>query len=195
MISSLYKIFESDEVNVEEVHSLMSAYKSNPAEWLKYAKFDKFRYTRNLVDAGNGKFNLMVLCWGEGHGSSIHDHADAHCFMKILAGDLCEVRFEWPTTNPNKNDQCVSNMKEISRTRLPTNGVCYINDSLGLHRVENLSYSDCAVSLHLYCPPFQACKVFNERTGLSIKAPVTFWSMYGKKNKQEKNQKIEPEDN
>lgn len=43
LISSLYKIFESDEVNVEEVHSLMSAYKSNPAEWLKYAKFDKFR--------------------------------------------------------------------------------------------------------------------------------------------------------
>lgn len=58
-----------------------------------------------------------------------------------------------------------------------------LTDSLGLHRVENLSYSDCAVSLHLYCPPFQACKVFNERTGLSIKAPVTFWSMYGKKNK------------
>lgn len=26
------------------------------------------RYTRNLVDEGNGKFNLMILCWGEGHG-------------------------------------------------------------------------------------------------------------------------------
>ncbi|EGV95512.1 Autophagy-related protein 12 [Cricetulus griseus] len=26
------------------------------------------RYTRNLVDQGNGKFNLMILCWGEGHG-------------------------------------------------------------------------------------------------------------------------------
>ena len=27
-----------------------------------------FRYTRNLVDEGNGKFNLIVLCWGEGQG-------------------------------------------------------------------------------------------------------------------------------
>ena len=26
------------------------------------------RYTRNLVDEGNGKFNLMILCWGENHG-------------------------------------------------------------------------------------------------------------------------------
>lgn len=34
----------------------------------------------------------MVLCWGEGHGSAIHDHANAHCVMKILQGKLCEVR-------------------------------------------------------------------------------------------------------
>ena len=41
------------------------------------------RYTRNLVDEGNGKFNLMLLCWGEGHSSAVHDHSDAHCFMKV----------------------------------------------------------------------------------------------------------------
>lgn len=87
---------------------------------------DMFRYTRNLVDAGNGKFNLMVLCWGEGHGSSIHDHANAHCFMKILAGNLSEVRFEWPH-NVNEHDASMPSMKETSRTVLPTNGVCYIN--------------------------------------------------------------------
>ena len=26
------------------------------------------RYTRNLVDQGNGKFNFIILCWGEDHG-------------------------------------------------------------------------------------------------------------------------------
>ena len=26
------------------------------------------RYTRNLVDEGNGKFNVIILCWGEGQG-------------------------------------------------------------------------------------------------------------------------------
>ena len=29
------------------------------------------RYTRNLVDEGNGKYNLIVLCWGEGQGRSV----------------------------------------------------------------------------------------------------------------------------
>ena len=42
------------------------------------------RYTRNLVDRGNGRYNLIVLCWDSGQGSSIHDHGDSHCFMKVL---------------------------------------------------------------------------------------------------------------
>ena len=53
-------------VNIEEVEELLGNYKSNPADWRKYAKFDKYKYTRNLVHEGNGKFNLMLLCWAPG---------------------------------------------------------------------------------------------------------------------------------
>lgn len=79
----LHHVFESEEVNIEMVETLMNAYKSNRQDWGKYAKFDPYRYTRNLVDEGNGKFNLMLLCWGEGHGSSIHDHADVSLVGKF----------------------------------------------------------------------------------------------------------------
>lgn len=100
------------------------------------------RYTRNLVDAGNGKFNLMILCWGEGHGSAIHDHADAHCFMKMLKGELQEIRYAWPNDGLI-SEQCPmgdigmsdersmeydgEELREISRTTMETDGVCYIN--------------------------------------------------------------------
>lgn len=91
------------------------------------------RYTRNLVDDGNGKFNLLILCWGEGHGSPIHDHADSHCFMKILEGSLSEVRFTWPKSDAaaykqtiNSSNEC-KNLKEISRGELHLNEVAYIN--------------------------------------------------------------------
>lgn len=43
LIENLYEIFENDRVNVEEVQALMSAYQSNPAEWLKFAKFDRYK--------------------------------------------------------------------------------------------------------------------------------------------------------
>lgn len=62
----------------------------------------------------------MAICWGEGHGSSIHDHTDSHCFMKILQGTLQETRFAWP----EKNDEP---LKETRRTTLPLNEVAYMN--------------------------------------------------------------------
>lgn len=200
LISGLHNAFASDRVNIELVNHLMLSYQSNPADWRKFAKFDRYRYTRNLVDAGNGKFNLMILCWNEGHASAIHDHADSHCFMKMLKGQLSEVRFAWPkdttvaedcNADIGKSDgSCVAEydseeLEEISRTTMDTNGVCYINDSLGLHRVENPSHADVAVSLHLYCPPFDTCSIFNKQTGKRTKCKVTFWSKYGVRESQD----------
>lgn len=147
LVDELHRVFAEDRVNVEYVQYLMESYRSDPAEWLKYAKFNKFRYTRNLVDAGNGKFNLMVLCWGEGNGSSIHDHPRSDCVMKILAGQLTEVRFAWPTASKSPtddeaaagrgrgdnddddDDDEVRPMYETSRTVLETDGICHINGS------------------------------------------------------------------
>lgn len=247
LVEELHRVFSRDYVNVQEVQKLMGGYKSNPKDWSKYAKFDRFRYTRNLVDAGNGAFNIMILCWGPGHASAIHDHADSHCFMKLLSGNLDEVRYEWPEnvqpevmkvlkknkprrkccsesqdglvekisklncqnesgddrrqTDRCPNDKCdggknsdenlsddegydIRDMKVRGRSKMEVNDVCYINDALGLHRVENPSHVDGAVSLHLYCPPFDSCRVFDARTGKPTEVKVTFWSMYGKKIKR-----------
>ena len=91
MIERLSELFDSEVVNIEEVEAVLASYKSRPSDWKKYAKFDKYKYTRNLVHKGNGKFNLMLLCWAPGNQSTIHDHANAHCFVKVLDGNLKEV--------------------------------------------------------------------------------------------------------
>ncbi|XP_047523733.1 cysteine dioxygenase 1 isoform X1 [Pieris napi] len=244
LIEELHRVFSHSHVNIQDVQKLMLGYKSDPKDWRKYAKYDRFRYTRNLVDEGNGAFNIMILCWGPGHASAIHDHADSHCFMKLLSGSLEEVRYDWPDNvqpevikkmkrkakrcclesedlensdakctngdkgnrqNGKENGNCqiagdnvncedefdefrenydIKSMKEVGRTRLEINDVCYINDALGLHRMENPSHVDGAVSLHLYCPPFNSCRVFDARTGKPTEVKVTFWSMYGKKIKR-----------
>ncbi|XP_046459355.1 cysteine dioxygenase type 1-like [Daphnia pulex] len=188
LIAELHKAFESDSVDVDHVTQLMQSYKSNPADWGKFAKFDRYRYTRNLVDEGNGKFNLMLLCWGEGHSSAVHDHADAHCFMKMLDGTLKEVRFAWPSDGNNSSPATTESgagdaqeLQTTGSTLLEVNGVCYINDSLGLHRVENPSHVDRSVSLHLYSPPFDTCHMFDQRTGKKTAAKVTFWSKFGER--------------
>ncbi|XP_006609569.1 cysteine dioxygenase type 1 [Apis laboriosa] len=193
LIDALHEAFKTDHVNIDEVQNLMALYRSNPLEWKKYAKFDRYRYTRNLVDEGNGRFNLMVLCWGEGHGSAIHDHANAHCIMKILQGELCETRYAWPKSNNEMKES--EELQELKRNTLGLNEICYINDSLGLHRVENPSTVNPAVSLHLYSPPFSSCSVFNKQTGQKTSCKVTFWSKYGEKRNREVQDARCPEDN
>lgn len=196
LVEALHDAFKTDHVNIDDVQELMASYKSNPVEWKKYAKFDRYRYTRNLVDEGNGRFNLMVLCWGEGHGSAIHDHANAHCVMKILQGELCETRYAWPTANEIKNKSVEpEGLKELDRTTLDLDEICYINDTMGLHRVENPSAVNPAVSLHLYSPPFSSCSVFNKQTGQRTECKVTFWSKYGEKRNWDIQEARCPEDN
>lgn len=89
--------------------------------------------------------------WNPGKGSPIHDHANAHCIMKVLAGELVETVYETP-------DQESTRTKPLavkSESRHQTNDVTYISDDIGLHRVHNPSTDQIAVSLHctLYIIP------------------------------------------
>ena len=50
----------SDDVNVADLEALMQDYQTDLDDWSKYAFSDASRgYTRNLVDEGNGKSNLV----------------------------------------------------------------------------------------------------------------------------------------
>ncbi|KAJ7427564.1 Cysteine dioxygenase type 1 [Willisornis vidua] len=150
LVRILHQIFAEDKVSVEEVQALMESYESNPEEWLQYAKFDQYRYTRNLVDNGNGKFNLMILCWGEGHG------------RESLMLDYGVSQGE--------------GFGEETSVLQPS-----VEDSIGLHRVENISHTETAVSLHLYSPPFDTCNTFDQRTGHKHKVTMTFYSQFGER--------------
>lgn len=51
---------DSADVDENELQELMEAYVSNESEWKRYFfASDKIPYTRNLVDRGNGKSNLV----------------------------------------------------------------------------------------------------------------------------------------
>ncbi|KAJ4300178.1 hypothetical protein N0V88_002847 [Collariella sp. IMI 366227] len=169
----------SDDVDVDHLNQLMRDYASDTREWSKFAMGDESRaYTRNLVDEGNGKSNLLVLVWSPGKGSPIHDHGNAHCLMKILHGNLTETRYAFPEGDEEKP------MRVISERVHKENKVAYMADDLGVHRVSNQG-SDFAVSLHLYTPPNVArggCHIFNAETGKKSHIKnCGYYSAYGKK--------------
>lgn len=118
----------------------------------------------------------LILVWTPGKGSPIHDHADAHCLMKVLKGRLLETRY----CHPSLDTPLVVDKETV----YSANQVTYMADSLGLHRISNPG-NDIAVSLHLYTPPNAAregCNVFDEKTGRSCHVSQSnFFSRFGKK--------------
>ncbi|KAJ9608421.1 Cysteine dioxygenase [Cladophialophora chaetospira] len=164
----------SDDVDENDLIRLMEQYVSQDSQWLPYALADPSRnYTRNLVDEGNGKSNLLVVVWNPGKCSPIHDHADAHCVMKILKGSLKETLYALPAeaacTPETAVSQSDSTPPQIVREAIyRENEVTYISDKIGLHKISNPSNDQLAVSLHLYTPPHAAnfgFNLFDEKTG------------------------------
>ncbi|KAF8470544.1 cysteine dioxygenase [Kalaharituber pfeilii] len=182
----------SEDVDVNDLMGLMRSYVSDSSHWKEYALGDPSRnYTRNLVDEGNGKANLLILVWNPGKGSLIHDHANAHCIMKVLQGTLVETLYDWP--NPeivaqSGQSQTTANMTPRKTTRLSENDVTYISDKIGLHRISNPDPERVAISLHLYTPPYAAkygCRKFDESTGKATHVSLCdYFSKYGKRDKR-----------
>ncbi|QDS74091.1 hypothetical protein FKW77_009609 [Venturia effusa] len=161
----------SEDVDAKELRTVMEDYLSNEKEWAKYALRDGSRpYTRNLVDKGNGKSNLLILVWSPGKASPVHDHHGAHCLMKVLKGSLKETLYSWPDQSLAKQGISAP-LTVMKETIYNANEVAYISDTVGLHRISNPNPKEFAVSLHLYTPPYGSCFRFCEKTGKATVVP------------------------
>ncbi|KAJ6119497.1 hypothetical protein N7523_003777 [Penicillium sp. IBT 18751x] len=176
---------DSDDVDPMNIQLLMEKYVSKPSEWKPYALGDDSRsYTRNLIDEGNGKSNLLILVWSPNKGSAIHDHANAHCVMKILKGKLQETLYSWPDRQEIGSGRS-SPPQVIRQTVYGENQVTYMSDKLGLHKIFNPDPDEFAISLHLYTPPHAATHgfcLFDETTGKGNHIKQTkYFSVRGKR--------------
>jgi len=159
---------DSEDVSASELLTIMKDYTSNLDEWdpfIANRPKEGECYTRNLVDGGNGKYNLLLLVWRPGEGSRVHDHTK-HCCMKILKGRLRETLFSWPDQDLISHGQSSPPVMK-KESLLEENEVSYISNSIGLHSVFNPDPENYAVSLHLYTPPAKVCLIFDRATGES----------------------------
>ena len=117
------------------------------------------------------------MCWPEGIASPIHDHADSHCFMRILDGKAKETKYFWPAKMLNPD----GSLMEMSSRNVEAGVTAYMSDDLGLHRIENMSHTNKLCSMHLYSPPFAECNIFDKRTSKQTNVKMRFYSKFGQK--------------
>lgn len=153
------------------VAALLAAYAREERDWQPFALYDEASYTRNQL-ARNAGFELLLLCWGEGQESPIHNHEGQDCWMAVLEGRLEEVRYPMPPPgHVGPLHQGESHVYGLGQ-------VAYIRDEMGLHLVRPVGGA--AVSLHLYATPYAECNVYCPETGKITRKRMVDHSVRGR---------------
>ena len=135
----LYDILNSEYNSPSDFVNLTNIIKNyNGNDWRQYIQFNNNTYNRiRLNNYCNAKFEIYIISWKPEQMSPIHDHSDNGCIMKVLDGMLIETLYDY-------------NLVPLNETIINKNYVSFIDNHIGLHKIEALEYS---VSLHVYSPP------------------------------------------
>jgi cysteine dioxygenase len=156
------------------IAEVLGEYARANEDWTEFALFSQDHYTRNLV-ARNRDFELMILCWGAGQESPIHNHEGQDCWMAVLRGEMEEQRYEMPTPGE------AGPLRAKSTYRFGKGQVAFIRDEMGLHLVRPAASSRAGgITLHVYAQPYDDCNCYCPETGLVTRKRLGHYSIRGR---------------
>ncbi|TDH68657.1 hypothetical protein CCR75_007473 [Bremia lactucae] len=156
-----------------KLQKILENFSLSSEELEHFAHFDLSRnYTRNLISTDNETYALMLLCWNPGKYSPVHDHPTNGCWVKVIQGHVNEVRYK------EQDNKLVETANVFFKS-----GVTYMDDSFGLHKIGNPHAKDSAITMHLYSPPYEKCRIWldPENVAKSSISVANYYTEYGKK--------------
>lgn len=156
---------------------LLSSYARTNQDWREWAMFDTGCYTRNLIHREE-QYELLLLCWGAGQKSPIHNHEGQRCWMAVLEGQVAETLFHFPE-EPAPGRSAMIRPKGPGRIYSQSQ-VAFITDEIALHEIAAAGGAP-AVSLHLYSRPFSTCQVYERETGRVAVRQLSYYSVHGRR--------------
>ena len=146
-------------------NQIIHATKLKVTEFENYASWSDACYTRNCI-ADTEKFELILICWCQGHQTAIHDHGGEECWVKIIDGEFKETIYK-------KDEE--GDLKLTKTSFSKTNEITYMKDFMGFHRLENISNKK-SMSLHLYAKPIRRCTIFNETSKTFVSRDLSYYT-------------------
>ena len=133
----------SDCVPLDEIVEALPSLDITLKDVDEFVCFSDDTYQRHLIHTGPA-YQALILCWGSGQRSPIHDHRGSACGVRVLQGTLSETVFA----------RSEIGLIYANETReLLEGSVCGSFDS-DIHQVSNLQPpSRDLVTLHIYSPP------------------------------------------
>lgn len=111
-------------------------------------------YARNLV-CRTPAVELLVLCWKQGHKSTIHDHAGSLNAIRVHRGELTSRIFVAAAGRPAGTGP----VQLVAEEHVRPGGWTGV-DRGGVHQLVN-SAADDLVTVHVYAPPLSDLVVYS----------------------------------
>ena len=160
-----------------EVYEYLKSHPVEPDSLKPFLFFSHATYTRNLIFK-NELFELLALCWESGQVSRIHNHRDQQCWMTVPLGTLQVQDFRVLGRDP---DRKTCRLEASRRYPITPERPAEVDVNEPVHQVLNLAeFGGRAVSLHIYCRPFNSCEVYFPEKGNYSDVPLYYTSEYGK---------------
>ena len=171
-INRLTELIESlSELPRKEYHSLVERLDLPIWEFEPYLFWSKDFYTRNCI-VRTEDYELLVLCWEEGHKAPIHCHNGEECWFWVIDGEFRDVR--------QKSDPQSGAPVEEGEIIAKKGFQAHMGTDSEFHSLENI-HSGRSMSLHLYAKPITKCRVFNSETQQMEWKELSYHSVGGKR--------------
>ena len=176
LISKLRCCSEEDFANVMHIRELLRTSPVEPGSIQQYLIWDQKHYTRNLIDK-TLLYELMAICWEVGQGSMIHNHKGQNCWMAVPIGRLLVQNYR-VVKQDLEAGTCDIVPTDVFEMNPATPAA--VNPKQPIHKVYNPAEFDRrAVSLHVYCKPFESCIVYSDAQHKCVETKLSYTSQLG----------------
>jgi cysteine dioxygenase len=110
-----------------------------------YVQFNDTTYRRNQIRLSRW-YEALIICWGPGQKSYIHDHHGSSCCFRVIEGSAKEIICKRTGRTAD-----LPLVRAIATRSLPEGFVCG-SSSEHIHEVINDTDRD-LITLHVYSPP------------------------------------------
>jgi len=141
---------QSDVPSLEQLNLWLENAVISEDELGPYIGFKEANYWRHRI-CRNQFVEMLVLCWGPGHRTPIHDHNGSHGAVKVFEGVLWETTFNYD----EQQGLCYKTSREWN------DGDITGAAEPDIHQLGNPDVSGKRlITLHIYAPPLGVLKTY-----------------------------------
>ena len=149
-------------VDPAEMSRFLAARRIEAASLDEFTRFAPGRYTRHLVHKDEN-VEILVLCWAMGSMAPIHGHEGEYCWARVERGRLAFASYREASRMPLR----------LELLGAVEGGPGYVDGPADIHAVSNpSSLAEDAVSVHVYCRPYDECDIYDTRAGRRPACPA-----------------------